>query len=431
MSFVLLDDRARAYIIAFMMLSLILLIIAIIARYTFVQDKKIRVSHIVMAIINTVCIASSMELNHYTWMSNKFELSRFSKVAMNTPNMIAVLFSIFTTILAITMMVKLYLNSKDKLNVFSVKEAIENLQTAIAFTNEEGAILLSNHLMQNLSIELCGHAFLSGDQFYQELLSMHNDKNCVIKSKEPAFMLRDQKVWQFTKKTMDLQHQTYYQILANDITALYHLNEDTAKINEKLYDQQQRLKELTNKIEKNTEEEVALRLKVNFHDNFGNLLALTKQTLREGNEVDETSVITEYWDQLNKVLYDLSQDTKPNLSLEQLQLFGDKLGCKIEFSGELPKQEETREVCLLCINEALKNAYRHAHAKKLIVNIQETKDKIHLKIYNENKHAPEVIREGGGLSGLRYKIEQLGGVMKIEANQGVTLEVTLNQTKGE
>ncbi len=431
MSFVLLDDRIRGYIISFMMLSLILSIIVLIARYTLVQDRKIRVSHILLTIINSVYIASLMELNHFTWMTNKFELSFISKVVMNTSSKIAVLFSALVTTLAITMMIKLYRNSKDNLNVFSIKEAIENLETGIAFVGEEGEILLSNHIMQNLSITLCGRVFLSGNQFYQELLAMRSNENCVIKSLDPAFMLSDEKVWQFTRKTMPLQDQTYVQILANDITVLYHLNEDTAKINEKLSEQQQRLKELTNKIEKNTEEEVALRLKVNFHDNFGNLLALTKKTLRERSEVDETKVITDYWTQLNRVLHDLSQDTKPNLSLNQIQLFASKLGCSIEINGLLPEQEEEKEVLLLCINEALKNAYRHGNAKRLMVSIQETKDKIHLKIYNEDKQAPEVIREGGGLSGLRYKVEQLGGTMNIVCDHGVIIEVTLDNAEGE
>ncbi len=431
MTVFLLDDRAKGYLIAFMILNLTLSIFAIVMRYHIARQKKVNVGYITLSVINFFYITCLMVMNRCERKGFSIELSLLSKTAVNIPWYIPTLFSIFMFIITGITIRNLYQDTKRDLNVFSIKEAIENLKTAIAFIDEEKEIVLSNRIMENLSIKLCGHVFLNGDLFYEELLSLKECDNCVIKSLEPAFMLEDKKVWQFTKKTMQLKDKIYYQIIANDITELYHLNESTAKANEKLHMQQNRLKELTDKIEKNTEEEVALKLKVNFHDNFGNLLALTKKTLREENAVSESNIISDYWNQLNKVLCNLSQDNKQTLSLEQIELFANKLGCNLVITGLFPIQKEIKAVTLLCINEALKNAYRHANANSLMVNIEETKDKVHLKIYNEDREAPDVIYEGGGLSNLRYKIEQLGGVMDIICSQGITLDITLNKRMEE
>ncbi len=326
---------------------------------------------------------------------------------------------------AVSSMYLLYKNSKNQIGPFSVKQALENLPTGIAFMTDDVELLLSNHIMHTLCKELTGKALQNAQMFWTDLNALQGDENCVIKGDKPTFVLKNKKVWQFSKTMCVYNNTQYYEFKATDITELYRLSENTRSVNEKLIQQKQRLKNLADRIEENTESGVALNMKINFHDNFGNLLTLTKKALRENENTSEAKTLVEYWGNLNGVIKELSSDDRQSLSLEQVLLFAENLGCEIVLSGKLPKEEHNKTTVLLCMNEMLKNAYRHAGAKKLTVNIIDTSSEMNLSIQNETENKVAEIKEGGGLSGLRQRIEQTGGTMRMSCDDGVCMVVTL------
>ncbi len=425
MAFLFLGDAAKAYIVALCILSIICLVVSLIAC---IADKSKRSSVVALSFLLVIIIlnfAMLLQLNKIGREKYDITLTPIYGFFGSIPYFVYIALSVSAIIIAVVTIVSLYKNNKNKINAFSVKEALENLPTGIAFMTDDIELLLSNHIIHRLCRELTEATLQSGSAFWTALLNLQNDAACVIKGTEPAFALEDGTVWQFSKNLCRYDGDDYYEIKATDITKLYKLSENTRSVNEKLTQQQQRLKELTEVIGENTKKQVAVNMKINFHDNFGNLLTLTKKTIRGNENISETRALVDYWENLNGVIKELSSNDKQNITLEQIMIFADKLGCEIILNGELPKEEYNNTTILLCINEMLKNAYRHAGAQKLTVNISETDNETKLTIQNETKHRMPEIKEGGGLLGLRQRIEQAGGTMSMSCESGVSMFVKL------
>ncbi len=425
MEFLSLDNTTQGLIAALVMIGFIFLLLGLIANIVLEKNKVLIIFFIISIIVISLELVALLEIKRYAQPYYEFTLSSVSWVVNKIPYFIHPILSAVLIIFTSYNIYDKYMKSRDNIDSFSIKEALENLPSGIAFISSKDEMYLSNHIMNNLSKEITGKDLVNGNKFWEDICSEKSSGKCVIKGEEPVFMTADQRVWQFCKEEIG----GCYEIKATDITELYKLRIRTEQVNKELSERQKRLENLTQIIEKNAEEQVAVDMKINFHDNFGNLLTLTKKNLIESPDTDEAKVLVGYWEKITDIITELAGDRKPRLSLEQILLFGKKLGCEVVLKGVLPKEDENKSIILLCINEALKNAYRHANAKKINVDISENEEKICLKIHNEMKNLPKKISEGGGLSSLRKRIESVGGEMKIKIENGVTMEVALRRER--
>ncbi len=427
LTFLSLTDTAKAYMLVLLVLSVISLLISLVAH----ADQKIKSPRV--AVLSFFLVASVLNFSlllHLNKMNRAgYEIAWTPTFAWfnSIPCFVYVILNLIFISFAVLSMYLLYQSSKNRINPFSVKQALENLPTGIAFMTGDVELLLSNHIMHTLCKELTGKALQNAQTFWNDLNALQAGGNCVITGDKPAFVLQNKNVWQFSKTVCVYRALPYFEFKATNITELYRLSENTRSVNEKLTQQKQRLKTLADCIEENTESSVALNMKINFHDNFGNLLTLTKKALRESENTCEAKTLVAYWGNLNSVIQELSSDDRQSLSWEQVLLFAENLGCEIVLSGTLPKEEHHKLTTLLCINEMLKNAYRHAGAKKLTVNITDADDETILSIQNETVCKLSEMKEGGGLSGLRQRIEQTGGTMRMLCDDGVCMTVKLTK----
>ncbi len=424
-TFLYLSDTFKGYLIALLIISMIILLIALII-YLLEKKKSFHTILLFFLLIIIILDLSALsELNKCYRDIFDFSMHPISITVNQIPYFLQIIFGSCNIIFALYSIFTLYINNKNKISAFSVKEALENLPTGIAFMSSSSELLLSNHIIHALCKELTGKTLQSCVTFWSDLLNLQSESNCVISGKAPAFALANGEVWHFSKILCNYNNDDYYQIKATNITEFYNLSENTKSVNEKLLQQQQTLKKLSNIVNENAKEQVAVNMKINFHDNFGNLLTLTKKALREKENIDDAKTLINYWENLNNVITELSNGEKQSLTLEQIMLFSHKLGCNIIITGDMPTEHNNSTTILLCINEMLKNAYIHAGANKITVNIIQTDSEINFTIHNETKNKIEKIVEGGGLTGLRQRIEHLGGKMKIDSYNGVTMFVTL------
>jgi signal transduction histidine kinase len=77
-------------------------------------------------------------------------------------------------------------------------------------------------------------------------------------------------------------------------------------------------------------------------------------------------------------------------------------------------------VIFRCVQEALTNSLRHAHAENVFLAIEKRGDAVRVTARDDGRGATEV-RPGHGLSGLRERIEGMGGEVEIEAKAGAGL----------
>lgn len=78
------------------------------------------------------------------------------------------------------------------------------------------------------------------------------------------------------------------------------------------------------------------------------------------------------------------------------------------------------EAILRCVQEALTNAIKHADARHLQVALSQHDGQWRLDIRDDGNITPD-IREGNGLSGMRERIESLGGTLRWERARGMPL----------
>lgn len=84
------------------------------------------------------------------------------------------------------------------------------------------------------------------------------------------------------------------------------------------------------------------------------------------------------------------------------------------------------EALVRCAQEAITNALRHGRARRIEVRVERTADAVSLQVTNDGT-APADLRPGHGLTGMRERIEALGGTLSLESGgpRGLSVRATL------
>ncbi len=97
---------------------------------------------------------------------------------------------------------------------------------------------------------------------------------------------------------------------------------------------------------------------------------------------------------------------------------------RLEVAAKMPALPPEREAALaLALREAVTNVVRHAHAASCRVELKQTGAEVRLIVADDGvgKRGPD----GAGLKGMRERAEGLGGTLRVAAQGGTRLELTL------
>ena len=169
------------------------------------------------------------------------------------------------------------------------------------------------------------------------------------------------------------------------------------------------------------------------HGQFGQCVLTTRRALVEKCSAKELKNIVCLWENITEQMRTGLSDTKYDEDNTKVQLenAAAALGCKIEFFGVLPEDNDISYLILTAVREAVINAVRHAGADKVTVEITETAMSYSAVIYDNASKNIYKLKEGGGLGGLRKKIERAGGQLDVKCENGVRLYVRLLKQKEE
>jgi len=92
----------------------------------------------------------------------------------------------------------------------------------------------------------------------------------------------------------------------------------------------------------------------------------------------------------------------------------------LDFANDLWVEAALAHTIFRCVQEALTNAVRHAGAENVFLSVETKDHAVAVTVRDDGRGAAE-LRVGHGLSGLRERIEALGGKMEVEAEPGVGL----------
>ena len=311
----------------------------------------------------------------------------------------------------------------------SIKESLDQLETGLCFAQPNGLVMLTNHRMNELSHAIFDKALQNANLFWTALTSGQPAESAerITSGEHPEFRLPDGTIWTFHKEEMD----GVIQITAANTTQQHRLVNELQDKHRELEEMNSRIRSYGDKVDEYVIARERLETRVNLHGFLGQALLMTRHYLQY--ESGDAKRIIDIWQRNIDVLRLEAEPQQETDSLASLRNAAKAIGMQVHVSGQLPAKTQQRKLIAAIGAETLTNAVRHAGAKQLWINVEETEAAYVIRYTNDGAVPNGPIAEGGGLSTARRKIEAAGGQMRIDAEprfmltiifeKGVTMDV--------
>ena len=294
----------------------------------------------------------------------------------------------------------------------AIQESLDNLPSGIVFFDGNGMPKLMNRRMHQICMNLAGRDIQNITEL-EEALSKPLKEQVFFDDDLKVYGFSDGSVWKFSEKEIiTTGGDRFSQVLASEVSELYQSKVLLKRENQKLQEMSAAMKELSKNVVTLTREEETLSMKMRVHDNLGySVLAAQRMLMRESEE--DRDIFLSQWKQTLDLL------NKDNASVEDEQLHRQVqdrakfLGVKIIYTGEKIWESHIFRLLDIILLEALSNCVRHAGASELYVKFGSAEHEWGVVITDNGQKPEKNIKEGGGLSGIRKKVEQCGGTLRI------------------
>ena len=306
----------------------------------------------------------------------------------------------------------------------AIKESLDHLQTGLCFSQPNGLVLLTNHRMNELSHAILGKALQNANLFWQNLISEPpvGEVKRIASGQQPEFYLPVGTIWTFRREELD----GVIQITVADTTHQHQLVDELSFKHQELEEMNARVRSYGDKVDEYIIARERLETRMNLHSFLGQALLMTRHYLQY--ESGDAKKIMDIWQRNIDVLRLEAEPQQETDSLASLRNAAKAIGMQVHVNGQLPQNAQQRKLIAAIGAETLTNAVRHAGAKQLWIDVEETAAAHIVRYTNDGAEPYAPITEGGGLSTARRKIEAAGGQMKIEAEPRFML--TINFEKG-
>ena len=308
---------------------------------------------------------------------------------------------------------------KHGLHRSAVREALDNLPTGVCFFDRRGIVVLCNWQMYLLVYALTGRDLQSLDE-YRSML----ESDPVNGTRDGGLFLLDGSAWRFSEAAVTGDGGAVYtQALASDVSELYRRQEELRRDNRALEQTALRLRRLSADVVAVTREEEILRMKMRVHDDIGRSLLATRQLLQQRRPTAELDLGA--WKNAISLLRGDGGETGEKDAMAQLLEAAAGIGVTISTDGELPADRKAAYLLITAMRECATNAARHAGGTEMYVRICSGGGKATAVLTNNGAAPDGEIKEGGGLSSLRARIEAAGGAMRVVSSPAFELTVSV------
>lgn len=294
-----------------------------------------------------------------------------------------------------------------------IKESFDSLPVGVCFFDKNGVVRLINHRMLAIADTLSQNGIQTVFELDNLLSSPPKEVVCLNPSLK-IFRFRDGAVLRFTKETIFTKSKNRYtQVTATDVTETIKRQSRLEDENKKLTEANERMRKLLEQMPEIIREEETLAMKLRVHDDIGHsILAARRALLRNANltEMRETASL---WEDSINVLYRSNQIIENSDPIEKSVSRAAEMGVSVIFEGNRPLSSKARSLVASAIRECSANCARHAGGTMLFVSFSNKRGLTEINITNNGTAPKTEIREGGGLSMLRQRIEENSGYMKI------------------
>lgn len=353
------------------------------------------------------------------------------RAAADMPVVIPAAYILISGVYTFFVLHRIIAGRKNMITRASVRESADTMPAGLCFSRLNGITYLVNRKMEHLSHAMFGRSLVSESAFWEELscgeLSAGAERITV--DDMSAILLQDGSVWTFDRKLIKVGSRDVIQLTASDITELYRLADRLKNENIALQGMNQRLQQYSEDVEELVRARERLAAKIRIHDAIGQELMASRYLILSGGSDGDTATVFEKWRRVVALLKHGTEDKESTGVMKYIADAARSAGVELVVEGIMPETPHTQELIVAAGAEALTNAVRHSGASKLVISIRETGDMYRVDFANDSsasgcRNSGEVC-EGGGLSSLRRRIEDHGGMMFMTAGEEFTLSIMI------
>lgn len=307
----------------------------------------------------------------------------------------------------------------------SIKEGSDNLPDGICFFDSQGTIQLINRKMMAISIMLFGREIQTLEELRGTLLCPPSTIEC-LDSAISLYRFPDGTVQRFTESVIaDRDGEQITEVTAADVTELYAKQKELNDENARLADANRRMKWILDNMSDIVREEEILSMKIRVHDDIGHSILAAKRALIEHQDIAVIRENAARWENAVDTLYRANNMLAVQDEWEIVQNRAQDLGIGIVLDGILPEDVSVRHLLLLAVRECVTNCMRHAGGSSVFVKVSCGEEQTECEITNNGRAPGQPVVEGGGLSGLRRRIEREGGTVELISVPQFVLRIVL------
>ncbi|MGM9638107.1 MAG: sensor histidine kinase [Butyricicoccaceae bacterium] len=298
----------------------------------------------------------------------------------------------------------------------SIKESCDNLPTGLCFAYANGLPILVNRRMYDLSLRLTGQDLQMADVFWNRLqtgvLAPGVERVSEPGAPRPEVCVGGKTYYLFTRTVICLEGESIFQITAADTTQLRRAADELARSNDELRRVGIRLRKYGEQVADLIREDEILAVKVRIHNEIGQTLTATRHLLGMEKAAGAGEVLAA-WERITDMLRWEIEPKKVTFPLDDLRKAAGVLGMCLDIRGPMPGSGKDAELIVTVAAEMLTNAFRHAAAGILTIEVSRTGGEYRVCFTNDGAPPVREITEGGGIGSLRRRIEKLGGTLEV------------------
>lgn len=320
---------------------------------------------------------------------------------------------------------KLSILKKEQLGENSVKESVDNLPDGICFSKLDGTPLLVNRQMQEISYQVFGKKLVNDLLCARDIEANRINPRTKILQREPLIVESNSKVWQIKI----IHHGLVKETLAYDITLEWTLYEEIEKITRANQRMNAELKAYREKIGEYTRQKETLQAKIKIHDRLGQALIYFRRYLEKAEKTPEDRRRLEtLWGECLLLFDEEEEPVKVASTWDKFITTAGAIGVDVMVQGEVPESKEDQAFLVELVHEALNNAIRHGHAKKIWITLKDQGPTFTCCIKNDGDLPTGPVEEKGGLKNMRQRLAYYDGSLAVRRES--LFELDLSWTKG-
>lgn len=309
----------------------------------------------------------------------------------------------------------------------SIKEGSDNMSDGVCFFDKWGTVRLINRKMLSVGMRLIGSEIQTLDELHDALAQPPSDVEC-LDSGLALYRFQDGTVFRFTEHIItDRDGSLVTEVVAADVTKLYAKQAELNRENARFAEANRGMKRLLDNMKEIVREEEILTMKIRVHDDIGHSILSARRALLQQEDINVIRESAALWEQGADLLDRANHMPVAPDEWETLKQRAAELGVELVLNGVLPGQDARKHLLILAVRECMSNCVRHAGGNRIFVEVTHGEAQISCVITNNGRPPKQKITEGGGLSGLRRRIEREGGRMELQSQPVFALTIILPQ----